>query len=202
MLAKGSTRTTWKKSNKGLICCLWQLYISSLFTVCFYQLFGLSFWRHPFTAEDPLVSKWCNATFLQICSHEETNSSISWMAWVSKCSANVHFWWTIPLTLNEEKRFKQFYCQKIISGNSHLPFCVHLQDVHHVNHDVLVRLLVFPHPERYSQPSWTTCAHMFLPSLFFPFSHLKKLNGHILLKPDCIKISSNLYIHYYYFFLH
>ncbi len=29
----------------------------------FYQL---SFWRHPFTAEDPLVSKWCNATFLQI----------------------------------------------------------------------------------------------------------------------------------------
>ncbi len=31
----------------------------------FYQLFGLSFWRHPFTAEDPLVNKWCNATFLQ-----------------------------------------------------------------------------------------------------------------------------------------
>ncbi len=37
-------------------------------------MFGLSFWRHPFTAEDPLVSKWCNATFLQICSHEETCS--------------------------------------------------------------------------------------------------------------------------------
>ncbi len=30
---------------------------------CFYQL---SFWRHPFTAEDPLASKWWNATFLQI----------------------------------------------------------------------------------------------------------------------------------------
>ncbi len=43
---------------------------------CFYQLFGLSFWRHPFTAEDPLVSKWCNATFLQISSDEETN----WMS--------------------------------------------------------------------------------------------------------------------------
>ncbi len=40
-----------------------------------------SFWRHPFTAEDPLVSKWCNATFLQICFHQETNSSSSWMAW-------------------------------------------------------------------------------------------------------------------------
>ncbi len=24
------------------------------FIVMFYQLFGLSFWRHPFTAEDPL----------------------------------------------------------------------------------------------------------------------------------------------------
>ncbi len=44
---------------------------------CFYQLFGLSFWRHPFTAVDPLVSKWCNATFLQICSDEETNSFTS-----------------------------------------------------------------------------------------------------------------------------
>ncbi len=33
---------------------------------CFYQLFGLLFWRHPFTAEDPLVSKWCHATLLQI----------------------------------------------------------------------------------------------------------------------------------------
>ncbi len=33
---------------------------------CFYQLFGLSFWRHPFTADDPLLSKWWSATFLQI----------------------------------------------------------------------------------------------------------------------------------------
>ncbi len=33
---------------------------------CFYQLFWLSFWRHPFTAEDQLLSKWCNAKFLQI----------------------------------------------------------------------------------------------------------------------------------------
>ncbi len=29
-----------------------------------YELFGLSFWRHPFTAEDPLVSDRCNAKFL------------------------------------------------------------------------------------------------------------------------------------------
>ncbi len=38
---------------------------------CFYQLFGLSFWRHPFTAEHPLVNNWCNATFLQISSEGE-----------------------------------------------------------------------------------------------------------------------------------
>ncbi len=44
---------------------------------CFYQLFGLSFWRHPFTAEDQFMSKWCNAKFLQICSDKERNSSIS-----------------------------------------------------------------------------------------------------------------------------
>ncbi len=66
---------------------------------CFYQLFGLSFWRHPFTAEDPLVSKWCDAKFLQTCSDEETNSSTSWMPW-----RWVHFQqilifgWIIPLT--------------------------------------------------------------------------------------------------------
>ncbi len=41
----------------------------------------LLFWRHPFTADDPLVSKWCNAKFLQICSNKEMNSSTSWMAW-------------------------------------------------------------------------------------------------------------------------
>ncbi len=29
----------------------------------------------------PLVSKWSNATFLQICSAEETSSSPSWVAW-------------------------------------------------------------------------------------------------------------------------
>ncbi len=32
---------------------------------CFYQLFGLSFWRHPFTAEHPLLRHWCSATFLR-----------------------------------------------------------------------------------------------------------------------------------------
>ncbi len=44
---------------------------------CFYQLFGLSFWRHPFTTEDPLVSKW----WLHFFKSEETNSFTTWKAW-------------------------------------------------------------------------------------------------------------------------
>ncbi len=65
---------------------------------CFYQLFELSFWRHPFTAEDLLVSKWCNAKFLQICFDKETNSATSWMAWGwVKFQQIFIFGWTIPL---------------------------------------------------------------------------------------------------------
>ncbi len=44
---------------------------------CFYQLSGLTFWWHPFTAEDPLVRKWWNAKFLYIYD-EETNSPTIW----------------------------------------------------------------------------------------------------------------------------
>ncbi len=54
---------------------------------CFYQLFGLSFWRHPFTAEDPLVSKWWNATFLQIWWSNKLIYILDGLR-VSKCSAN------------------------------------------------------------------------------------------------------------------
>ncbi len=62
---------------------------------CFYQLFGLSFWRHPFTAEDPLVSKWC--TFLQICSDEETSSShLSW-GWAHFLQTFILRWTTLTI---------------------------------------------------------------------------------------------------------
>ncbi len=44
---------------------------------CFYQLFGLSFWRHPFTAEHPLRRHWCRDTFLQIW----WRNKLTWMAW-------------------------------------------------------------------------------------------------------------------------
>ncbi len=60
---------------------------------CFYQLFGLSFWRHPFTAEDPWVSKWCNDKFPQICSDELMNKLIHILddPRLSKCIADLNF---------------------------------------------------------------------------------------------------------------
>ncbi len=56
----------------------------------FYQLFGLSFWRHPFTADYPWVSKWSNAKFPQICSEELTNKLIHILddLRLSKCIAD------------------------------------------------------------------------------------------------------------------
>ncbi len=76
----------------GVVCITWGL------LGCFYQLFGHSFWRHPFTAEHPLLNKWCNATVLQICFNEETKLSTSWMiwGWVHFQSTFI-FGWTIPL---------------------------------------------------------------------------------------------------------
>ncbi len=58
---------------------------------CFYQLFGLSFWRHPFTAEDPLVSKWCNATYHQIWWRNKLIFILDGLR-VRTFSANVNFW--------------------------------------------------------------------------------------------------------------
>ncbi len=40
-----------------------------------------SFWRHPFTAEDPLVSKWYNVKFIHIYCDEAANSSTFNIIW-------------------------------------------------------------------------------------------------------------------------
>ncbi len=47
----------------------------------------LSLWRHPFTAKDPLVSKWCYCTFLKICSHERGGMNYTFKA-ICCCAAN------------------------------------------------------------------------------------------------------------------
>ncbi len=62
-----------------------------------YQLFGLSFWRHPFTAEHPLLRQWWNDTFLKNIQMKK-QTHISWMVcgWINvkKCLV---FRWTITL---------------------------------------------------------------------------------------------------------
>ncbi len=64
---------------------------------CFYQLFGLSFWRHPFTAEHPLMSEWCSDTFLQIWWRNKLIYILDGLK-VSIFSANYHFRSTAPLS--------------------------------------------------------------------------------------------------------
>ncbi len=86
--SKPSQNINWWTGVVWIICgLLW----------CFYHLFGLSFWRHPFTAEDPLMSKWCNATFLQ-------NWWRNKLTYILDGLRGIHFQqififvWTVPLS--------------------------------------------------------------------------------------------------------
>ncbi len=74
-------------TSQDINCQTGVLWITCGLLWCFYQLFGLSFWRHPFTAEDPLMSKWCNAK-LKL----KNSSTFLDGLRVSKCSSNFHFW--------------------------------------------------------------------------------------------------------------
>ncbi len=105
-------------ASQDINCWTGVVWITCGLLWCFYQLFWLSFWRHPFTAEDPLVSKWCNATFLQICSDKETTRILDGLR-VSKSSANLHFWVNYSFKIwdgFEEHRF----CAKCVTGWSAL----------------------------------------------------------------------------------
>ncbi len=65
---------------------LYDLWIVVMFLLAVWMA---PFWRHPFTAECPLVRKWCNAQFLQTCwSNAETHSTTSWIAWELIVSVN------------------------------------------------------------------------------------------------------------------
>lgn len=60
-------------------------------------------------------------------------------------------------------------------ARSYLPLRVHLQNVHHVDHDVLVRFLVLAHSEGDGEPAGATCTHMGLTALRPPLAHLKRV---------------------------
>ncbi len=64
---KNFTHVLWSCDNESdLIWWTGVMWITCGLLWCFYKLFRLSFWRHPFTAGHPLLSKWRNATFLKI----------------------------------------------------------------------------------------------------------------------------------------
>ncbi len=52
---------------------------------CFYQLFGLSFWRHPFTAEHPLMNwsrvDYCDVFISCLDSHSDGTHSLQSIHW-------------------------------------------------------------------------------------------------------------------------
>ncbi len=96
---------------------------------CFYQLFGLSFWRHPFTAEHPLVSKWRNATFLQIWWRKQTHLHLGWPEG-EFISANLHFW--VNYSFKWVYDFISYYYSlyETVDGSKSLPVCVHHSTAH------------------------------------------------------------------------
>ncbi len=65
---------------------------------CFYQLFRLLFWRHPFTTEHPLLRQRCKATFLQIWWRNK-RTYISDGLRVRTFSANFHFFCELFLSM-------------------------------------------------------------------------------------------------------
>ncbi len=50
----------------------------------------LSFWRHPFTTEHPLLRHWCSDTFLM---KKQTHPDLGWPE-----NEHIFIMWTIPLT--------------------------------------------------------------------------------------------------------
>ncbi len=102
---------------------------------CFYQMFGLSFWRHP------LTSKWCNAIIFQIHSYEETNSSTSWIAygWIH-FQQIVILGWTVPLNVKTLLKWQSNF----VIVYSKCPYTAR----------VLVVLSIRARPLRCNQPLW------------------------------------------------
>ncbi len=101
----GSSFCLLKMLTDGLEWCglLW----------CFYQLFGLSFWRHPFTAEDPL---WAIDVMLHFSKSDEETNSTSWLAWRwVNFQQNFNFGWTIPLIFDN---LSAFFWESDLHGKS------------------------------------------------------------------------------------
>ncbi len=91
---------------------------------CFIQVFGLLFWWDTFTAEDPLVSKLYIATFLQICSDQETIPSTLHLVWPEVEKMFSKFSFLKALTVQEVHLIQLFirFDNKFLSNSSDLDF--------------------------------------------------------------------------------
>ncbi len=107
---------------------------------CFYQLFGLSFWRHPFTAEHPLLRHWCSDTFLQTWWRNKL-VYISDGLRMRMFSANG---WTIPLNSSHSESWALNRWTRV-TGES--------------NSEVVLSVLRFMQQLRSSTNSIITCIH-------------------------------------------
>ncbi len=96
---------------------------------CFYQLlFGLSFWWHPFTTEDSLVSKRYKAKFFQIISDKETNSSQVASRWINFKQIYI-FRWTVTLTFSVRSLLSMFPVIRLFLPTCGWHFCWHRDDL-------------------------------------------------------------------------
>ncbi len=94
----------------------------------FNQLFELSFWRHPFTAEDPLLSKWCNTKLLQIFYNSQWNETLP----ESSSSLDISIWKGFKMCKKQQCNFAEMFCRTyIIYGRiGKLPMVVCYQNWH------------------------------------------------------------------------
>ncbi len=97
LLIQTRTLFHWRKRYYGLWTrisvknILFLVWITCGLLRCFYQLFGLSFWRHPFTAEHPLMRHWCSDTFLQTWWRNKLILILDDLS-LSTSSAHSHYW--------------------------------------------------------------------------------------------------------------
>ncbi len=96
----------------GSVFCLLQMLTDKLewcgLLWCFYQLFGLSFWRHPFTAEHPLLRHGYRDTFLQIWWRNKLIFILDGLR-VSAFLGHFHFWVNYSFNVNNR-------CQLVWQG--------------------------------------------------------------------------------------
>ncbi len=80
---------------------------------CFYQLFGLSLWWHPFTAEDPLVSEFLQTWWRNKLIYILDGLRVSRFSAICFCI----FGWTIPLMHESLHTFSNHYIHLLYITN-------------------------------------------------------------------------------------